>query len=972
MKIGLNYALNFNFSKNNNKKNQTNKSYVQSPIKAGSYFDYQNYDINALSFKARLNRTPENFYEQEFNRNNMPDTVRNYLFEDYETRRHMPPAQLQRQAFEYIKIADTVDEVKEMYPDEPLFKNLKSFDDTKASHGILLLLRWDKQTSNTPVFKNKEEKDLALYLLKKVYIEGKTIDEINKDFDNDATDEIKKELGIKDGRYFTDSTLRAMGVRYPNLSYYNSFLATRNDKEYVPPVRKPSETPRTVSEETKEKLSIASKKWWAGLNEIEREEQIQKMMEGKEFADSIFTKFQGQIMTIAAAKIGFSERLSQIFADKMNDEEFNQDFPTFAEKSREIMLEFWNKDPDFKEQYSKATRDTISDFETAYYDKENPQNLENLLNLALELKAKILEKAKIKQHQRQEMQKLAPKPAEPQEIQKNKENDISNNNKQSDLFKFENYSRKDINKLFRQNELKLIQIYPDTFAKALFEFMTRNNDFKTKQLSVILQRPDAKEILKVNDDELVKIINDFHQKSEDLNHKFDEQNTLLAKTNEFLLNEFLFQSTRDPKVFFGERGDAYDQIKAVPELKEELIKTKQTLNQQFKKLAKPMNTNDSLEFLNKAVIEMLKYLCTHKSEFYTLPENFDINVSTIENGIANSTKFRNESIKFIQNYNAYIKFLKQNKQPELHNNILEHIAIDYFIFVMKNHSKQEEPEQKTQLSPDANQKAGKTKNVLNRKYNLNLSSEKSVKNAARILLKEEMRCYSPEFQEKLTDFILNHPDIDKNTLTAFISIESKLIDKLKQQDDLTEKVKEGIKQLFTNINKEFDKKYPLESKANEFALNQTIFDITHDLTVLENTRKDSLKYIKDKGIEAEVINKKPLIEKRYRDYSKGLNDSEASEFFENTIKQKIEDLYDSKEGFKFEYHKDIALKNQMELLRLLMYEIPTENIIDYLKCFKGAVDFIQDNSQPENAREFMKEHIVYYLMCELIPNLITG
>ena len=104
---------------------------------------YKDYNIN---FGARLNRTPEDFYAQKFNIDNMPETVKKYLFEDFEERRHMPPAQLQREAFEYLKLADSVNDIKDMYPEEPLFANLKELDDVKPSQGILLLLKWDSQT----------------------------------------------------------------------------------------------------------------------------------------------------------------------------------------------------------------------------------------------------------------------------------------------------------------------------------------------------------------------------------------------------------------------------------------------------------------------------------------------------------------------------------------------------------------------------------------------------------------------------------------------------------------------------------------------------------------------------------------------------------------------------------------------------------------------------------------------------------
>ena len=63
-----------NKRKNNNKT--TNNSY--NPIA------YRDYNVN---FGARLFRTPENFYEQPFNKNGMPDAMKNYLYADYEDRK---------------------------------------------------------------------------------------------------------------------------------------------------------------------------------------------------------------------------------------------------------------------------------------------------------------------------------------------------------------------------------------------------------------------------------------------------------------------------------------------------------------------------------------------------------------------------------------------------------------------------------------------------------------------------------------------------------------------------------------------------------------------------------------------------------------------------------------------------------------------------------------------------------------------
>lgn len=162
-------------TQNNNNSQQT-INYSYNPIA------YQDYNIN---FTARLFRTPANFYEQPFNQSGMPETMKNYLFDDYEDRQNMPPAQMMKLVFDDINIADNIKDVKELYPDEPLFKNLKDAKDRKSRSGVLAEIAVMKQPDKT-LFKNGKD-DLGLYLVKKIYLEGKTLKEINKDFEKDIS-----------------------------------------------------------------------------------------------------------------------------------------------------------------------------------------------------------------------------------------------------------------------------------------------------------------------------------------------------------------------------------------------------------------------------------------------------------------------------------------------------------------------------------------------------------------------------------------------------------------------------------------------------------------------------------------------------------------------------------------------------------------------------------------------------------------
>ncbi len=665
-------------NKNTLQNNKSTTNIINTNSKLPTY-SYRDFNIN---FKARLNRTPENFYSQKFNQENMPLTVKNYLYENFEERQHMPPAQLQREAFQYISIADTVEEVKEMYPNEPLFQNLRSFKDTKAKRGTLLMLRWDAQISGTPVFKDKNApKDLAIYLLRKVYLEGKTLEEINKDFGKDATEEILKEIKIKDGNYFSYADLKSMGIKYPNISYYKSFLATRNDKEYIPATRAYSE--RTITEETKEKLSLAKKEWWKNLGYSERQKQIKRMLEGKELNDSTFSKFQWQIMTIAASKINYSDKLSQIFADKLSDKDFNDEFSNFAEKQRIIMKEFWNNDPNFKKEFSLAIHETITEFENALNNSESSQYIEELTNRAIDLKSKVIENAKKRKQQKIEEKKI---------------------------------------------------------------------------------------------------------KEE--------------------------QKAQEPKQF------------------------------QYNYNPKPDNKGQIIDF-------------------------------------------------------------------------------DY-------------------------------------------SSIDSLKKEFKKVSKKQTKYFPAEFGKILTDYILNSKDMTKAVLQGFTLIESGLINYV---HDLSEEDKEFLRSTtesqFMKINNEFDDKYQTIMRAAEFAMNQTLFDITKDPDVFKNTRGDSVFYIINNNLEDKYLAQKHILEKRYKDYSTGLTDNNTEKFFKDVFYPELRKVY--KTGFK--YHNDVQheavtkILNNVFLSKQLGNKFETKFIFDFLKSYKGAARFIADKKQDAYARNLVTEHVIYDYIC---------
>ena len=114
-----------------------NQPSVKNPIKAvettgtnGIMYAYQDYNINFTG------RTPEDFYAQDFNRENMPRTMKDYLDQDYVERQHIPPEQMMKEVFKFIDLADDLEDVKNIYPREDLFKNLHE-NHIKSRKGIL-------------------------------------------------------------------------------------------------------------------------------------------------------------------------------------------------------------------------------------------------------------------------------------------------------------------------------------------------------------------------------------------------------------------------------------------------------------------------------------------------------------------------------------------------------------------------------------------------------------------------------------------------------------------------------------------------------------------------------------------------------------------------------------------------------------------------------------------------------------------
>lgn len=338
-----------------NKKNNKTNTTQTIPMQMNAYQDFN------INFRGR---TPENFYEQEFNVRHMPERMKKYLQENYEVRKHIPPEQIMNESFKYLEVTENFDEVKDIYPE---FSNLHDAN-LKGRTGILADIKLSRELSDTPLFKDGSD-NLGIYLLRKIYLEGKTIKEINKDFyEKDLNPEYKGAIT----QPITYSTTSAYGIQYPKTDFWNSFIATRDEyKKFFVDLPKQNKSQlkqelvkkqHTTEPEKKYTRKYALKKYQKQLlkDDIKKSkgdvDQLKKAIRRRFTKDdpeaAFIVKYLSPIMTIAADRIHLSEE-EKLFAETNKT---NENF--FAR--------FWKAKPELLEQYSTAITDTIELFEETY------------------------------------------------------------------------------------------------------------------------------------------------------------------------------------------------------------------------------------------------------------------------------------------------------------------------------------------------------------------------------------------------------------------------------------------------------------------------------------------------------------------------------------------------------------------------------------------------------------------------------
>ena len=257
MQINRISSLNFFASQNSIKhtNNQNTKNLDSSKNSTTNPLDYHFNDY-LLSFEARVDKGLPRFYEE--NKDRMPHTVKAYI-DTLPNKRGLSPLQAQYNAYKSIAYAKTADDIKQAYPDEELFSELKTSSDNKAKRGILYdikLMSDDLKKDGESVLPNDE--DLSVYIVKKIFLEAKSLSEINEDLDKDLNPIFKKE----DKNYINYSTLETLGIKLPNPEYLTSLRFTKDG----------------YSDEIGSKISEAQQKYYDSLTPEERAQRAKKSL----------------------------------------------------------------------------------------------------------------------------------------------------------------------------------------------------------------------------------------------------------------------------------------------------------------------------------------------------------------------------------------------------------------------------------------------------------------------------------------------------------------------------------------------------------------------------------------------------------------------------------------------------------------------------------------------------------------------
>ncbi len=259
------------------KDNKNLQKTPQKIVQANPEGDFElrsKFNDHLMSFGARVDKGLERFYDT--NKDRMPLTLRRYV-ESIDDKSRLSPLEAQKRAFASLNNAKNAQDIKKAFSDEPLFQNLINPLESRAKRGILQSARENDELlafSGQGVLKNRE--NLTVYLVKKVFLEAKTVEEINKDLENDLDPDFKADFRFKnpDSPYVYGSTLKALGIQLPEFEYQQSLRFTKDG----------------YSDSVGEKIRQGQIAFWNSLSDADRTARARKSVEKIEAWWNSFTK----------------------------------------------------------------------------------------------------------------------------------------------------------------------------------------------------------------------------------------------------------------------------------------------------------------------------------------------------------------------------------------------------------------------------------------------------------------------------------------------------------------------------------------------------------------------------------------------------------------------------------------------------------------------------------------------------------
>ena len=680
------------------KRNNTpNIEYANSPIQKQQSdlksFAYQDFNINFTG------RTPENFYQQEFNKQNMPESMKEYLDFDYETRKHIPPEQMMNEVFKYIELADKLEDVKEIYPNEKLFKSLHENHQQNRTT-ILGEIKMAKEMSNEPLLKDGSD-DLGLYILKKIYLNGKTVKEINKDFyDNDMNEAYK---GIIT-RPIDSKTTAAYGIQYPKTPFWNSFIATREEyKKFFVTLPKNSTNPAArikheenatktpiqkqannepikakprvrkykIKDYQKKQLTNDIKDAKGDIQEVEK--KIRKRFAKDDPEASFIVKYLSPIMAVAADRVHLSQEMKDFCeAEKINSKSADNEY---------MFTRFWKKNPHILDYYAQSITDTIDMFEDLYGeggfipinkdleivnpDSKNQTIIDRVSPEFLELLdyTQTIAPEREKEYQKHnEQQKLwdeyfINKYGIPQEepttsietTQQISKPEKPQNIEQPTKIETQQLTSAEIQKQFMNTIRRKAEIYPDIYAEKYLNFIQKNREIDNEyKLAYLYYLGNSK----TNNSKLTR--EEFYDKFYNIEEKFigeNEANSIIAKCA--IIDTFSKNKYKDARLYSANTYDLPNIDKSEKVFLPFIKQHKTELNRLYMAYQKPLKPSEKEQVID----EMM-----HLIEIYKRPEE------TVEDSNSTVLEMMHDAYKNPLRKRYIREFLKkatENNVPQL-------------------------------------------------------------------------------------------------------------------------------------------------------------------------------------------------------------------------------------------------------------------------------------------------------------------